>query len=590
MTEVDRIERLRAEQVRTIYTNTTPGLIGTWAAVTIMAFTFSRMEPSLANAAVVFVGLMTGQTLARLWLHRTYAHRQRPEHEWRRWALWFSIGSFVGGTTIGVGTAWLLPPGRINFELIALPVIFAITSGAVGAFAAYPPAFYAFMSAVSWAPVLWLFAQGDTLHITMGVLYIMWFVAVTELARRSGKVFSEAIRLRFENLDLVSDLRHKKALAEEANAAKSRFLAAASHDLRQPVHALSLFVAAAQAQPINSETRELLDHIDDSVRSMGQLFNGLLDISRLDAGVVEVNRASFSLQSLVRNVAREFEAQAKAKRLELRTHAPDVFVESDPLLLERVLRNVVANAVTYTTRGGVLIGCRRRGRIVRLEVWDTGWGIATQERERVFEEFYQVGNPERDRTKGVGLGLAIVRRLTTLLDHRIELRSQPGTGTCFVIELPRSKAPSIAASSHSMPAISGQPRASGLILVLDDEIAIQLAMKTLLESWGYTVIAAGSGDEMLERIAAAVEVPCLIVCDYRLRGVETGTAAVEKLRAEFNDEIPAMLITGDTAPDRIREAEASGFLLLHKPVPNSKLRAAITHLTTRSREAEEIGN
>ena len=248
------------------------------------------------------------------------------------------------------------------------------------------------------------------------------------------------------------------------------------------------------------------------------------------------------------------------------------------MLFERIVRNLVANAVTYTTSGGVLIGARRRGDMLRVEVWDTGWGIAASDREQIFEEFYQVGNPERDRTKGVGLGLAIVKRLAVLLDHRLELRSQPSRGSCFAIEVPLATtvaAQSMASAVAMLPVQHG----SGLILVLDDELTIQIAMKTLLESWGYAVIAAGSGDEMLQRIADIPAAPRLLICDYRLRDNETGTAAVERLRLEFNDDIPAMLVTGDTAPDRLREAEASGLLLLHKPVPNSKLRAAIMHLT-----------
>lgn len=585
MTTLNRNERVYAEQVRTIYKNTTPGMIVALIATLIVAVVFVYMDPTLRDKASLFGALMTIQTLTRLWLHRLYERRSPPDTEWRRWGTWFAVGTFVGGMTFGAGTIWMLPPGNSEMEMIAMLVIFAITAGAIGAFSAYPPAFFVFFVAVSWAPVAWLLTRGDTLHITLGLLYIVWLATIAELARRSARVFTEAIRLRFDNLDLVADLRHKHEIAEEANAAKSRFLAAASHDLRQPVHALSLFVAAAQAQPINPATRALLDHIDDSVRAMGQLFNGLLDISRLDAGVVEVNRASFPLQTIVQNVAREFEAQAHAKGLRLHTRTPDVFVNSDPLLLERILRNLVANAVTYTTRGGVFIGVRRRGDRVRLEVWDTGWGIAAEEHEQIFQEFYQVGNPERDRTKGVGLGLAIVKRLTTLLGHRIELRSKPGRGTRFTVELARAAESSLPAHMRSIPIVALQPRASGLILVLDDELTIQIAMKTLLESWGYTVIAAGSGDEMFERIATASEAPRLIICDYRLRNNETGTSVVERLRAEFNDDIPAMLITGDTAPDRIREAEASGLLLLHKPVPNSKLRAAITHLTTRAVEA-----
>jgi signal transduction histidine kinase/CheY-like chemotaxis protein len=575
------IDRIRAEQVRTIYRNAPPGLLMTLVALSVMTGAFVYIEPSLRDGAVVFMLVMVVQTVARLLLQRTYSRVPRPDSDWRRWGRWFTAGTVTGGTTIGVGTILLLPPGNVQLELFALPVVFAVISGAVGAFAVFPPAFFSFFVAISWAPILWLFSRGDVLHLTMGVLYVLWFVTVAEVARRSGRDFLETLRLRFENHDLVGDLRREKAVAEEANAAKSRFLAAASHDLRQPVHALSLFVAAAQIQPINPETRTLLDHIDDSVRSLGRLFGGLLDISRLDAGVVEVNRLSFAVRPVIHNVFREFAAQAESKDLQLRMRVPEVAIHSDPLLFERIVRNVVANAVAYTTRGGVLIGCRRRGDSLRIEVWDTGWGIAPADQVQVFEEFYQVGNPERDRTKGVGLGLAIVKRLTTLLGHRLELRSQPGRGSCFAVEVPIAETgdahPIVTPAESLAPVQLG----SGLILVLDDELTIQIAMKTLLEGWGYRVLAAGSGDEMLEAIATAEEAPRLIVCDYRLRDNETGTMVVERLRSEFNDDIPAMLITGDTAPDRIREAEASGLLLLHKPVPNGKLRAAIAHLTSQ---------
>jgi CheY-like chemotaxis protein len=249
------------------------------------------------------------------------------------------------------------------------------------------------------------------------------------------------------------------------------------------------------------------------------------------------------------------------------------------LLFERIVRNFVANAVTYTARGGVLIGARRRGNVLRVEVLDTGKGVAASERERIFEEFYQVDNPARDRSKGVGLGLAIVKRLTALLDHRLDLRSQPGRGSCFAVEAPLAAGTASELMTASSVSSVATLHGSGLILVLDDELAIQIGMQTLLESWGYTVIAAGSCDEMLQRMVDIREAPRLLICDYRLRDNETGTAAVERLRSEFNDDIPAMLVTGDTAPDRIREAEASGLLLLHKPVANSKLRAAIMHLT-----------
>jgi signal transduction histidine kinase/CheY-like chemotaxis protein len=517
------------------------------------------------------------QSAARLTLYWLHSRLALNSENWRPWAFWFIVGAAVGGATIGCGSIWMVAAQHTDLQLIALLLIFAVTGGAVGAFSAYPPAFYTFFTAVSITPTVWLFMQHDGLHITIGAVFVLWFLAVLEQARRAGRQFSDSIRLRLEKADLVEDLRREKALAEEANVAKSRFLAAASHDLRQPVHALSVFVGALRSHEMDANARGLLDHIEGSVRALSGLFGGLLDISRLDAGVVEVNRTSFAIQPLLERICRDYAPQAAAKGVELHRRPTREFAFTDPMLLERILRNIVLNAITYTDRGRILVGCRR-GTGLRIQVWDTGRGIAPQEQALVFQEFYQVGNPERDRTRGVGLGLAIVKRLATLLDHPLTLRSQPGKGSCFTIEVPRTSAPAQADPGDSRRPLATTAPDSGLILVVDDEGAIQTAMRVLLASWGYTVIAAGSYDEMLAQIAVRPGHPSLIICDYRLRDNETGSAVIEKLRNEYNDTIPGMLITGDTAPERIKEAQASGYLLLHKPVPNEVLRAAIASL------------
>jgi CheY-like chemotaxis protein/anti-sigma regulatory factor (Ser/Thr protein kinase) len=247
--------------------------------------------------------------------------------------------------------------------------------------------------------------------------------------------------------------------------------------------------------------------------------------------------------------------------------------------LERIVRNLVSNAVRYTPQGRVLVGARRRGTLVLVQVWDTGPGIPLDQQERVFQEYYQLANPERDRTKGLGLGLAIVRRLTALLDCRLTLRSQPGRGSCFEVAMRRAAAP------PSIPITEAEPMQSfpvhGLIVVIDDDIAIREAASRLLKGWGYDVIAAGSGEEARQRLEAAASPPDLLICDYRLRDGENGIALIEQLRACYVTEIPAMLVTGDTAPDRLAEAQASGLLLLHKPVSNSKLRASISNLINK---------
>ena len=578
-------DRVRAAQIRSIYRNTPPGLIATSVALAGFTAVLAHIDAVSMTGAAVLLAIIVAQTVARLLLARAHGRSKEVDLHWRRWAQRFTAGAIIGGLTIGGGVAWIMSTGRVDLQAISLLLVCVFTSGAVVAFGAYLPAFISFFIAASIAPMIWLLAHSGVLYNSLAAMYVIWFFAVTELARRTAKSFAESVMLRFENLDLVENLQREKTAAEQANAAKSRFLAAASHDLRQPVHALSLFVAAMRPRKMDDEARELLDHIDGSVRAMGGLFGGLLDISRLDAGVVEVNRGPVLVQPLLERVCHDYEVLADAKGLKLVLHECSLAVMSDAMLLERIVRNIIANAVAYTDRGRVVVGCRRRRGSLSIQVWDTGRGIPRHEQEHVFQEFYQLGNPERDRTKGVGLGLAIVRRLTQLLGHTLTVQSDVGQGSVFEVSVPYGD---FAAASTAQTGEYLTPflaHGVGLILVIDDEMAIQIAMKSLLESWGYEAITAGSCDEMLERIATHRTAPRLIISDYRLRDNASGIDAIERLRSEYNDEIPGMLITGDTAADRLKEAQESGFLLLHKPVPNHRLRASIAHLIESSDKA-----
>jgi signal transduction histidine kinase/CheY-like chemotaxis protein len=575
-------DRVRAAQIRSIYRNTPPGLVATSIALGGFTAVLAYIDAVSIQGAVVLLAIIVAQTVVRLALTRAHRRSVEVDRHWREWAQRFTAGAIFGGLTIGGGVTWIMSTGRVDLQALALLLVCVFTSGAVVAFAAYLPAFISFFVAASIAPMIWLIVHGGVLYNSLAVMYVIWFFAVTELARRTAASFTESVMLRFENLDLVENLQREKTAAEQANAAKSRFLAAASHDLRQPVHALSLFVAAMRPRMMDDEARQLLDHIDDSVRAMGGLFGGLLDISRLDAGVVEVNRGAVAVQPLLERVCRDYEVQANAKGLQLVLHKCSLSVVSDAMLLERILRNIIANAVSYTDSGRVVVGCRRGRGQLSIQVWDTGRGIPRHEQEHVFQEFYQLGNPERDRTKGVGLGLAIVRRLTLLLGHALNVRSDLGRGSLFEVGAPYADAAAVALAQTGEFLSPFLAHDGGLILVIDDEVSIQIAMKSLLETWGYEAVTAGSCEEMLELIATHRTAPRLIISDYRLRDNASGIDAIERLRSEYNDEIPGMLITGDTAADRLKEAQESGFLLLHKPVPNHRLRASIAHLIESS--------
>jgi len=372
-------------------------------------------------------------------------------------------------------------------------------------------------------------------------------------------------------------------MAERANHAKSRFFAAASHDLRQPLHALTLFVAALKARSQQTETQNLVDNIEASTATMEQLFNALLDISRLDAGTIEAHPLHFRLHDLLLDLDKQFGALATEKRLRLRFRPCDITLFSDPLLIERILVNLISNAIRYTDDGGVLIACRRRGRMLRLSVIDTGRGIPLDQQESVFQEFVQLHNPARDRNKGLGLGLAIVSRLGRLLGHRVELRSRPGHGSVFSIDVPLGDAQLIKA--HTAAASPGFIPDDALVLLVDDESAILRGMAELFDNWHIDLVTAHSADEAVQWLDSIGRVPDVIVSDYRLPDDTDGIEVVARLRQKYGPDIPAILVTGDTAPDTILRISQAGFPLLHKPLRPAKLRALLTHLIRQARNA-----
>jgi len=304
----------------------------------------------------------------------------------------------------------------------------------------------------------------------------------------------------------------------------------------------------------------------------------LLDISKLDAGVVEPKVGPTGIDALFQRLETELSAAAREQGNRLRFRPCRAWVQTDPAMLERILRNLIGNALRYTDRGRVLVAGRRRGTELRLEVWDTGCGIPKERIDEIFVEFQQLGNPQRDRTQGLGLGLAIVRRLARLLGHRLEVRSTPGRGSCFAIYLPplpkhdRERSPEAPAPEQTLAGDTERL----LVLVLDDDSIVREAMAELLRDWGYEILLAATLDEALA--VTDERPPDLLVVDYRLPGDVTGGDAIQALHARAERSIPALVITGDTAPDRLREATARGYPLLHKPVQPAKLRSTLRYL------------
>jgi signal transduction histidine kinase len=378
----------------------------------------------------------------------------------------------------------------------------------------------------------------------------------------------------------TAELRTKKDEAETATRAKSRFLAAASHDLRQPIHALGMFVARLAQLPHDRETRHLIGNLEASVRAMQDLLDALLDISRLDADAVRVQLQPVPLAPLFDQLRGALMPVATDKGLRLRVRDSNLWVQSDPTLLHRILLNLVSNALRYTGHGGVLVGCRRSrgGSHVWIEVWDTGVGIPAEHQQDIFREFYQIGNPERDRSKGLGLGLNIVDRTARLLGHELKLCSVPGHGTRFRLELPLSPAGDL----QALMAAAEQPQqvddVRGLrILVIEDERQSAQALRGLLDSWG-CVVAVVEGLQGALTVVKGGFVPDLVLSDFRLRAGESGMQTLHSLRTQLERPLPACLMSGDTDPELIQSCRDAGLPLLHKPVRPAKLRTLIRRL------------
>jgi CheY-like chemotaxis protein len=392
--------------------------------------------------------------------------------------------------------------------------------------------------------------------------------------------FTGAFNRLLDRLDAqATELSAQKELAEAAALAKSRFLAAASHDLRQPMHALNLYLGALDRFELPDAARPVMASARECARTMDDMFRALLDISKLDASAMQANISTFAIAPLLEKIKNGFVQQAHAKGLELRVAPCSAFVASDPELLERVLANLVSNAVRYTESGKILLGCRRTATGLRVGVYDTGAGIAQDLQRAVFEEFFQVDNPERDRAQGLGLGLAIVQRLGALLHAPLALTSRLGRGSVFSIEVPRAQ-PAVAAPLEAVFALRGQHGTlkDALIAVIDDEPLILDATALVLRQWGCTVLTATSGTEAIERLSLCDRAPDAIVCDHRLRGTETGVDVIAAIRMEFNSEIPAVLITGDTSPQRIQSILSTGIPVLNKPLQDHVLMDALLRL------------
>jgi len=411
---------------------------------------------------------------------------------------------------------------------------------------------------------------GSFIAATVATFFML--MAVIYYALREAARAEESLAREYEAS------QDKTRQLEIANRYKSHFLASASHDLRQPLHALNLFVAQLRGESDPAARDRLAVRIDAAVGSMNELFESLLDMTKLEAGIIQANITEIPVERLLDRIQTTFADAARKKGLRLRVIRSTAWVRSDPILLERILQNLVSNAVNYTARGGVLVGCRHRGRELRFDVCDTGPGIPEDQTRNVFGEYYRLAGVEADRRAGLGLGLAIVDRLGRLLDHRVELDSHPGRGSRFSVSVPLAAPRQAAMQAQGPSAAPGDPAPGKRVIVIDDDILVLDGMRGVLQNWGCRVQTATSGAAALAGFAGGGEKPDLIISDCRLADGESGIEIIKRLRQVAGLPIAALVITGDTAPERLREASAAGLPLLHKPVSPMALRTTLNRL------------
>jgi signal transduction histidine kinase len=580
-------ERVRAEQVRILYQQLPYSIVGTLIAVVFLAAVMWDIAPR--NAIVGWLVCMGANQLWRLVLYYRFQRLRVPAHDVERWAQYWAAGSLISGVLWGGAGFLFFVPGSPVHQAFLIVLIFGVVAAAVLLIGMHMPSFYGFVVPALVPIVVRNLIEGGAGHFVLAFIAAVTTVAILSFGRNYNRALMESLRNRFENEALARALAHQndeleqarasaeraRTEAEIANRSKTQFFAAASHDLRQPLHAMGLFAAALSDKVRDPGVQEVVQSINASVEALEGLFTELLDISKIDAGIVKANPVHFELASLLERLRMDFEPEASERGLQLRVARTRLFAFSDPVLVERILRNLIANALRYTWQGGIVVGARRRGRDVSLEVWDTGVGIDPEEQNRIFEEFYQIGNPERNSRKGLGLGLSIVKRLASLLGSGVTVRSVRGRGSVFRVRVPLGRQPEAALAAAPRTPTDPGDLAGRVVVVVEDEPAVLQGMEVLLQGWGATVIACSSLAEVLDRAGELGAAPHLIIADYRLREGGVGTLAIAQLRERFRAQIPAIIVSGSTTPAHLEEAKAINAHLLLKPVMPAKLRALI---------------
>lgn len=565
-------EKIAREQMGMIYSHL-PGAIipPVFAAIVIAVLMHDQTSTFRAWGWVTWVAVFyfALPLLWFLWYKKTSA--AQPDSS--IWGHRYIVLTVLTTASWGASGVLLYVPGEIFYQVFLAGMIFTAAAAVMVATVPYTPGYFAGVLPLMLPITTMFLLEGQLVQYMFSGMLFFAFAMLTFFHRNMHKSMSETIALRFDRERLVNELEEKNDLINKAIQNKSQFLAAASHDLRQPIHAQQLFLSELNARIKDDDTLQIISQMKHSMESMDLLLDELLAVSKLDSGVIEVKHSTFSLETVLHRIEEQFRNSVMKKQLRFRISRCSHTVYSDPVMLERILRNYVQNAIRYTERGAVLVICRCKRNKLEIQIRDSGPGISLEDQGRIFKGFVQLDNTSK--RSGNGLGLAIVKRLSILLDHEVGVRSSIGKGATFYVRVPLSNSEQSATQNihHETKAL-----ANVRILVVDDDQSILKAMGLLLDRWNCDYVLAPDLEQSLSSINEDGFIPQILIADYHLQNEVDGIELIAQVRSQTSSQLPAVLITSDMTGDIVRIAKSQNCILMYKPVDSVSLYNLLCNL------------
>lgn len=567
-------ERVFLEQVKLLYEKNDTVLIGTLGiSLTTLIVLW---QPIGAIKMLAWFCLTLFITAGRVILGNRKKCANITAKNARWWANAFVVGAAANALSWSIVPVFFLLPEQPIYVLFVTCLYAGYISGSVASTSVYFPAFLGFALPLTVLCSARVFMEPDPVYLAIGIMIWFYALASYSFAKKNNRSILEAIELKFENTDLLEELREQRDTAEQAVKAKNHFLAATSHDLRQPLHALGLFVEAMESEIGDHSSSTTLDKIRESTDALTKQLHGMLDLSTLDAGVVEYHPRHVALGPLFSRLTDDFRAEALRKRLVLEIEEAESIVFCDENALERILRNLLSNAINNTDTGIVSITVARSAHeSITIKVSDTGSGIPAEQFENIYVEYHQLRNPGRDRRQGLGLGLAIVKRLCALGALNLDLESSVGKGTIFSLTVPEGDLQQI---SHYSSPVNLNKLDGARIVVIDDDKDVVTSTTNMLQRWGCDAVGALHVEDALSRLQEENAIPDIVILDFRLAGGFTGLEAIDLFKDKFAEQLRYLVITGETMPSELKALNEASIPILHKPVRPAELRNTLNYL------------